>query len=488
MRFVEVTLKEGFQEKEVEFSEKANMIYSQKNTAGKTTFLRALLFALGYPVPSTKGIKFDDMEFNLTVENNGKIFKLYRHGSYLSIDDGSEQIGYSLPTDFYDVMRIITGLDNRDVIENLLGAFYMDQEKGWTLLNRGKVIGNISFNIESLVRGLGGKSCEEQLNELDAVKRQIKKYEYMHSVSDYQEQINEAGENIVFDSADEVVDRKIEILRSERIPIADELKQIKEILRKNKLLAEYIDEMKLIVQSSTGEEIPVTQTTLIGFSDNNEILVARREMLAGELDQINRKIKTLESQKTKDQGLFKVKTVIEEFDADISKIQVDAIATQKIIDRLKKERQKLQEQIRTLTKDDNAIVAELHNCISGYAKELGVSETYVAPNHDYIFTNDLKSLSGTILHKIVFSFKLAYIKLIKEKTGLVLPIILDSPSGREVLTTTVEEMLKIIQRDFADHQLIVASIHDFDLQDKVRIEFKDRLFNSDDLIKVGKAD
>lgn len=127
------------------------------------------------------------------------------------------------------------------------------------------------------------------------------------------------------------------------------------------------------------------------------------------------------------------------------------------------------------------------NCISAYAKELGVSETYVAPNKDYIFTNDLKSLSGTILHKIVFSFKLAYIKLIREKTRIVLPIVLDSPTGREVQHDTVEQMLQIIQRDYSEHQLIVASIYDFDLKNKKKIEFEDRLFGVEDIMKVADS-
>ena len=138
-----------------------------------------------------------------------------------------------------------------------------------------------------------------------------------------------------------------------------------------------------------------------------------------------------------------------------------------------------------MTKQDNGVILELHNCISAYAKELDVSETYVPPNKDYIFTNDLKSLSGTILHKIVFSFKLAYIKLIKEKTGIILPIVLDSLTGREVEHSTVEKMLKIIQRDFSDHQLIVVSIYDYDLRDKKTIEFKDRLFSSTDVMSVN---
>lgn len=486
MKFIEFTLKEGFFQKTVKFSEVANIIYSQKNTAGKTTFLRAIYYALGYPVPSTKGIKFDDMEFWLIVESNGNQHKLYRHNTYLSIDDGQDQIDYSLPTDFYEVHTKLTGCDNKDILDNLIGASYMDQEKGWTLLNRGKVIGSISFNIEALVRGLGGKACVEELLQLEAVKRQQKKYEYMHSVAEYQEAIHEAGEDIEYDAPDEVIERRLEVLRAEREPVSDELKQIKSILRKNKVLAEYIADMKLTVQSSSGEEIPVTRDTLVGFTDNNELLTARRERLAMELEDINRQITSLENQKGKEEQLFKVQTAIEAFDSDIKKISVDAFATQRIIDQLKRERQKLQERIRSMTKQDNGAVLELHNCISAYAKELDVSETYVSPNKDYIFTNDLKSLTGTILHKIVFSFKLAYIKLIKEKTGIVLPIVLDSPTGREVEHSTVESMLKIIQRDFPDHQLIVASIHDYELKDKIIIEFKDRLYSPADLMKVGE--
>ena len=486
MKFIEFTLKEGFFQKTVEFSEIANLLYSQKNTAGKTTFLRAIFYALGYPVPSTKGIKFDDMEFWLTVESNGSQYRLYRHNSYMSIDDGQEQIDYSLPTDFYEIHTKLTGCDNKDILDNLIGASYMDQEKGWTLLNRGKVIGNISFNIEALVRGLGGKECVEELQQLEEVKRQQKKYEYMYSVAEYQEAIHETGEDIEYDEPEEDINRRLEVLRAKREPVSDELKQIKNILRKNKVLAEYIADMKLTVQSSSGEEIPVTRDTLVGFRDNNELLTTRREMLAAELEDINRKIASLEKQKGKEEQLFKVQTAIEAFDSDIKKISVDAIATHRIIDQLKRERQKLQERIRFMTKQDNGVVLELHNCISAYAKELDVSETYVSPNKDYIFTNDLKSLSGTILHKIVFAFKLTYIKLIKEKTGIVLPIVLDSPTGREVEHSTVESMLNIIQRDFPDHQLIVASIHDYDLKEKKMIEFKGRLVGFTDLMKVGE--
>ena len=41
-----------------------------------------------------------------------------------------------------------------------------------------------------------------------------------------------------------------------------------------------------------------------------------------------------------------------------------------------------------------------------------------------------------------------------------LPIIIDSPNGREVERDKVDKMYEVLRRDFADHQLIVATIRD----------------------------
>ena len=479
MKFLNLTIKDGFYSRTEEFSLNANEIYSKKNSAGKTTFLRAIYYALGYPIPSTKGFSFDDKEFLLSVQNGNRTYKLYRHCSYLSVDDGSKQLNYSLPSDFYEVLTLLTGCNNIDILNNLLGASYMDQEKGWTLLNRGKVIGNIGFNIEELVRGLDGKECNQDILQLDAINKSLKKYEYMMSVRKYQEEIYKAGYDIEYDAPDEVRDLRIEALKTKREPIREELNQIKDILRKNYQFAKYITDFKLMVQGNNDDIIPVTRKTLVGFDDNMNFLVARREMLAADLEEINSQISSLNSQKEKEEVLVKVQTSIEAFDSDIKKINIDPVTTQKIIDKLKEDRQKLNERIRLITKQNNSIVSELHECISKYAKELGVSETYVEPNKDYIFTKELKSLSGTILHKCVFSFKLAYIKTIREKTGIILPIVLDSPSSREVEHKTVENMLMIIQRDFSAHQLIVASIFKYNLKgEKKVIEFQDGIFEN----------
>ena len=39
------------------FNKGTNIIYSTKNSVGKTTFLRLLMYSLGYPIPNTRGIR-----------------------------------------------------------------------------------------------------------------------------------------------------------------------------------------------------------------------------------------------------------------------------------------------------------------------------------------------------------------------------------------------------------------------------------------------
>ena len=66
------------------------------------------------------------------------------------------------------------------------------------------------------------------------------------------------------------------------------------------------------------------------------------------------------------------------------------------------------------------------------------------------FTSNLKELSGAVLHKTVFAFRLAYITEIEKHLGIKLPIILDSPSGKEVDQVNIQLMVNILKRDFAE--------------------------------------
>ena len=66
-----------------------------------------------------------------------------------------------------------------------------------------------------------------------------------------------------------------------------------------------------------------------------------------------------------------------------------------------------------------------------------------------------------MLHKTVLSFRLAYIIEIVKVLGIKLPILLDSPKGKEVDDSNINKMMHILQRDFPANQIIIASIYHY---------------------------
>ena len=459
------------------FGEKVNIILSKKNSVGKTTLLRLLMYAMGYPIPNTRGIRFSDYETTLVVIGaNDDEFTLTRNRDYLETRHNGVEKGYSLPMEQNEVHALIYGISNLEVVDNLLGAFYVDQEKGWTLLNRGKVIGNIHFSIESLLRGLSNRTNDELSQRLAIVKREIQKYKHMLDVAKYKAEINKLGEAVYIESPADDIEIALEVLYCERRPLEEELNRIKGVIRKNTNFEKYITSFKLRVKTPSGDEVPVNKDTLVGYGDTADLLVAKQKVISEKLVAIDKKIDLLKAQQNKETTLFEVKSSLEQFDTEIARMNVDALATQRIIIKLEKERKVLEERVIASVKQNNPLIAELHKLISAYATRLGLDDKYVSERNDYIFTNDLKSLSGAIFHKVVFAFKVSYVKLIREHTGVCLPIILDSPSGREVSLENINEMMAILSEDYADHQIIIASIYNnYALPNKTVIELQGRL-------------
>lgn len=95
---------------------------------------------------------------------------------------------------------------------------------------------------------------------------------------------------------------------------------------------------------------------------------------------------------------------------------------------------------------------------------------------NYLLTHDIKSISGTQYYKVVFAFKMAYIKVIEKYTNVKLPIVLDSPSGREVTQANIKKVIDILNKYFEDNQVIIASIYDYELNGKKKIEIKNKIF------------
>jgi hypothetical protein len=450
----------AFISKEVIFSSPVVIIHSGKNSTGKTTLLRAILFALGFPVPNTELIHFEDFEFTLDLTHNNEKIIVTRRENLLTIK-GQE---FDLPVEQHVAHSFLFGIGNNEILTNLLGTIYFDQEKGWTLLNRGTIIGTNRFNVEGFFRGLKEDESDEsyQMVEcIDALRKKIAEYRLMLNVAEYQAAVNhDVGQKLDFQTYQEGLNSSIIEKRIQLQNIENEISYITDMMRKNKSFSDYIEMKKIYVNDPHGDEpIRVSKNTLFEYNDLEDVNAARKSVLVAERNTLKREIAAIEVSQEKQITLSTLSTVDAELTSRLANIsRISAIEVQSILDKLSKEKQSLSKDLKIRTKQNNTWVTDAYKIIADYAKEIDIPFDYKID----IFTSNLKTKSGTILHKMVFVYKLAYINLLSKKLGYPVPIFCDSPSGREVKSETIAEMLNILQRDFSEHQIFIASIHKYE--------------------------
>lgn len=457
MKFVTLKIKEGLFEKVYNFSDKC-LIYSDENSRGKTTLLRMLLFALGYNIPSTKKISFSKYEFELEIFTNKKIVLTRRNSKINVVYDGFND-DFILPQQEVELHSMIFEIGNFDVVENLLGCFYLDQEKGWTLLNKGTVIGRIPFNIKSLVRGISNIDCKNELIELSNIQSQIQKYTTMLEVAKYQNSLRAV--NTSYDKTLTVMENleaSINDLKYKQTDTNQKIEMYNEIIKNNRNFMEYIINSQLIVVID-GKDYKLTKDNIKNYNDVSEFAKQKRKLLQIELKKIKIELTRLYGELDKHHSLVSGETILDQFNSKVSKITINENAVLNTLDYLKRRKRELEPIVEQKTKYSGNAVQTIYNYVKQFAAELNFSE-YIEDENIFIFTSDLKGLSGAVLHKLVFIFKMAYIKLIEDTYGLLLPIILDSPKGKEVDSNNVKSMMKVLKNHFVSHQIIIASIED----------------------------
>jgi len=481
MKFKSIHLKEGFFERNVVFSENNNLIYSEINSTGKTTLLRFLLYSIGYNIPNTKNIKFENCTVTTHIEDNGRDIILIRNTrEYIVINiDGNEET-FILPSQECDLHKKLFMTENIDLLNNILGAFYFDQEKGWTLLNRGVVIGSIRYNIEELIRGINNIDCSDLVRQKEKKSQDLLKYKQMFSVSKYQDAINLETTNLASESYETTTETRINQCRIQQNILKKELQQIEQALRDNQKIKKFIAEIGLLVQLPNGETMAVTDKNIVGLNDSIYYLIAKKKIIAADYNKISLEIKEIEKEKSVEDTQLSffddVETIAEIFDKKISSIPINTPAVEKKINKTEYEITEINKQIKELTRKASSTITSIFNNAKKYLNELDLDRDDITEK--YIFTSNLKELSGAILHKTIFAFRLACLIEIEKTINIKLPIILDSPSGKEVDPENIKKMINILNRDFSDNQIIIASIFEYKLNNIHKIEIKNRLIDT----------
>lgn len=185
MKFISLKIEYKEKVRRFDFHESTTLIYSKDNSVGKSTLLRMLFYSIGYPIPGTESIQFKNLHLELEINSLKGPIIIQRHNSKMSMLTGDKTLSYFLPLEHEHALAYIFGTDDLRVLNNIIGSIYLDQDKGWTLLNRGKVIGNIQFNIETLIEGLTNSDVEILKQQLKYKKQQKEKYKGLKIISSY---------------------------------------------------------------------------------------------------------------------------------------------------------------------------------------------------------------------------------------------------------------------------------------------------------------
>ena len=443
------------------------LIYSRQNSKGKTTLIRFILFALGYQIPATEGIgDFDKFNFELKINVDGKDMILNRKGNILRLSIDKSDMDYVLPAQENELFAYIFKIDNITVLNNLLAVFSIDQEKGWTLLNRGKIIGNNRFNIEEFIAGISDISINELLDEKKVVNHELKKYRYFKNVVDINSEFeNEEDDKTVLNYEQKDLDELLveqSQLELELKKTETDRRRIENNLTDNKKFANTIESYGLMV-TYKGEDFCLTKDNLMDFKFNQELLKMQIDNCKIKESKLKKRIQEIVRIINEKNSLFSMDDLFSNLEKSIEVNGIDVTQIDKVIRQLTNKRNSINKNIKNKLVFNNNQLLRFYQIIEMYADELDISKFISEKGPKFVLTNQLKGLSGRVLAQMSFVFKLSYIKNIEEIYGLKLPIIIDSPRTNELSEESTNDMMKILKRDFNNHQIIMASIYKNDI-------------------------
>lgn len=436
--------------------EKKTLITSsnEENSKGKTSLLRFLLYALGYKIPHTDGMNIYKFKTTLILTMNGKQFELLR-------GDDMQYINNSPHNSDLPMISTILKINSLSLSNALLGCYYIDQEKGWTLFNRGLVIGKINFNIERFLLSIKNDDSYKDLiiksENLENEKNQIKKIEDILA-GDYI-YINEDDSSCEIDetSYKNFLEQRQELdsIRHNIYLKNKEKKELDMILKNNEEFIQKIEQFNIVIQHNK-TDILVTRDNLKSFNLMTDILEMKRNEIILETDLLKNKEKKLfEILKNNNTFPNALNSALNNLKKNLSKIDLEIIKKEKESTILKNKEE--------IIKHIQEPLEEFWEILKKILKDIGISEKYI--QRKIILERKLAGISGAQRHKLSLAYKIALNLYVEKKFQIKLPFIIDSPLSGEVTQDMANKMLNICEYFLKDRQIIISSVKsNFDIK------------------------
>lgn len=458
-----ITIKSGlFGSETIEFEK--NTLVNGTNGIGKTTLLKSIIYGFGFNLPSFEFAFQSEHPTVLVVENNNQEFRIERNRDQINVYSKTSNLQYTIPDSEKSVLSYIFGINNYNILDFILKIFYFDQESGSSTSKielKNKKLRKLFFSIL-------GMDEENLLVEVDTISSFISSYKSAEKI--FTKNLAIKDSNITY----EQISKKIDFLKFQSITLRRKIKSIDKLLDSNTSLIEFIEDLGLTV-SKNGTEIPVNSKTLKYFSENKQALISRKENLIYEKKTVDTELNKLNVTKTKIGEKFKAQQLIDSLSLKLINVIPDFSDLHEDLEVLTAKKKHLLNQISKNNVSLESIMREFHEYLCFLSKNFNIQPTIKESKINFILKNPYKDYSGSAILRLDIAIKLSFIKLINRHYKIALPIIIDSPQNMEMEVEKVNEILSFIQQEFSEHQIIVASIHNYKLPNTKVIHLTQRL-------------
>lgn len=441
-----------------------NLITSNNiNSVGKSTYCRLLFYALGYPVPATDNIKFGRIKTSLEIEEGGKLFIVSRDGNVLTAINQLDNFerSFDLPNQHISFLSFLFGIDNPFIVKNLLGLMYIDQEKGWTFLNRGKVIGGIKFSIDELIAALKGDDFEDLFSKRALLENTVERYQSILKMNAIKEEYYANSDSLNPITLSDDLKRRMASVHLAIQELKNDIADIDSVIQKDQEFFNYIESMNLYVRN--GEDLIKITKDNIENACSLEYLKAQKAILEMRLRKLNREKVKLQRELDIDLqidllGDNPITNAEKRINQALGSVDIDVNAVTQLLSKSKQELYSVEENIKIKLKYTNEYITKIYNLFYEYATVLGV-ENSISNKTDYIFTRDIKCKTGANFQKLILAFKMAVLKVVESVVGIKLLLVIDSPKAKELDDTNTKAIMEFLKSILSENQVIVASIY-----------------------------
>ncbi|WP_341778635.1 hypothetical protein [Levilactobacillus sp. HBUAS70063] len=478
MRIDTVTvLYDNASSKKYSFSNTTTLMSSNgKNTKGKTSLIRFLIWGLGFNVSLTNHFKSAYSETLITLKESS-FNSINRRGDSIVLSpdssgiDAPQKLEFMLPNDENEVLKLLFPNVPKGILPQLIGFMYFDQDSGYKAWNRNIVtqrLGNdrsYKISIETLLAELGNIDYEDY----------FRKQKYLNKVR---------NETIGFSNLLTSIQSLTPNEHSELKTVQDDILELNDKISQLELRLRHVKEKRNIYSSSLRDQdnferllkklsikvrvgnanVDVTPDNILQdkhlktrLTEFEKYYHSVEADLAHKLDSLRDRREVLISTPTDEDEPEKLFSTQNNFkhltdllgssgivlsDAKAATIDIDTAA--------KKRKSDFNDDIKK-----TSAYSAIWNEIVLLANKVNLSAS-INLRKNQLLINKI-SESGAKRSLTVIAYRLGVLKYLQDSYDIKVPLIFDSPASSEMDTDNLQMLLAMITSSFSEFQIIVAT-------------------------------